>query len=104
MSGLQTAGSSPNNFAEFRKRQKIEDGSDTTLKNISKPKKVFKKKKRKIPQVQDGSGEDVLLREIRTILGVARAQEMEENDEDEDSPLQTGEVLELNIGGLSSTG
>lgn len=80
------------------KRQKLD--AEISQKKSVKP---FKKKKRKVPPVQDGSGEDVLIREIRALLRDGNPQGSLE-DIDSPPPFQTGEIVELEVQAISSTG
>lgn len=80
------------------KRQKLENQS------ISRHSTSAKKKRRKLPPIQEGSGDDVLLREVKALLGEAAIEKALAEDLDYAPPVQSGDTLELEVGELSSTG
>jgi hypothetical protein len=88
-----------NGLQEFTKRQRLGD-TDSNVRTSS----ISKKRKRKFPPVQDGSGDDVLKREVKTMLGEANLQKMVDEELEDDPPIQTGEIIELEVGQMSSTG
>jgi hypothetical protein len=63
-----------------------------------------KKRKRKISKIENGSAEDVLLRDVKSLLGYETVQQLEEKNQLWDSPVQCGDILDLHVNELSSTG
>ena len=80
------------------KRQKLENQS------IPRHSTSAKKKRRKLPPIQEGSGDDVLLREVKALLGEAAIEKALAEGLDYAPPVQAGDTLELEVGQLSSTG